>query len=133
MVGLTKRSLFWAGIFAATERLRLFSAAIHGRGKLQIHYCDAVGELSDRVIWPISVAYFQTVRVLVAWCELRKAFRHFRTDRIAAVVFLAERYTISAAALWAAWRQQELGTPLAASPTAPPRRAGRSFAARGSG
>lgn len=91
------------------ERVR---AGIHARTKLKIRYCDAVGEFSERVIWPISVAYFQTVRMLVAWCELRKAFRHFRTDRIATVEFLPERYTMSGEALWAAWRQQERGVPL---------------------
>jgi predicted DNA-binding transcriptional regulator YafY len=98
------------------ERIR---TSIHARAKLKIQYCDAVGDLSDRVIWPIAVAYFQTVRILVAWCELRKAFRHFRTDRIAAVEFLPERYTISAEALWAAWRQQERGVPLDDSLPAP--------------
>lgn len=85
------------------ERIR---GSIHARAKLKIRYCNAVGESSERVIWPISVAYFQTVRMLVAWCELRKAFRHFRTDRIAAVEFRPERYTMAAEALWAAWRQQ---------------------------
>lgn len=98
------------------ERIR---ASIYARAKLKIRYCDAVGELSERVIWPISVAYFQTARMLVAWCELRNAFRHFRTDRIAAVEHLPERYTISADALWAAWRQQERGAPLDDAPPAP--------------
>ena len=98
------------------ERIR---ASIHTRGKLKIRYRDALGELSERVIWPISVAYFQTARVLVAWCELRSAFRHFRTDRISTVEFLTERYTISAEALWAAWRQQERGVPLDDAPPAP--------------
>ena len=37
-----------------------------------------------RVIWPIAIAFFERVRVVVAWCELRQAFRHFRTDRITA-------------------------------------------------
>ena len=37
---------------------------------------------SRRVIWPIAVSYWDAVRLIVAWCELRKGFRHFRTDRV---------------------------------------------------
>lgn len=80
---------------------------VHSGEKLRIRYCDLGEQTSERIIWPISVAYFQTVRLLVAWCELRDAFRHFRTDRIEAVEFLDERYPMSAEALRAAWRRQE--------------------------
>jgi predicted DNA-binding transcriptional regulator YafY len=86
------------------ERIR---RCIHNSDKLRIQYRDLGDRISERVIWPISVAYLQTVRLLVAWCELRNAFRHFRTDRIVAVEFLAERYPTSAQALRVAWRQQE--------------------------
>ncbi|MBL4602325.1 MAG: WYL domain-containing protein [Emcibacteraceae bacterium] len=34
------------------------------------------------MIWPIAIAYFETVRLVIAWCEKRVDFRHFRTDRI---------------------------------------------------
>jgi len=99
------------------ERIR---RCIHEGEKLRIRYRDLSDQTSERIIWPISVAYFQTVRLLVAWCELRDAFRHFRTDRIAAVEFLAERHPTSAQALRAAWRQQERanGSPDAATSAA---------------
>ncbi len=29
-----------------------------------------------------ALAFFDRVRVMVAWCELRQGYRHFRTDRI---------------------------------------------------
>lgn len=94
------------------ERIR---ASIRDRAKLWIRYRDPQGRSSERRIWPISVAYFQAARLLVAWCELRGAFRHFRTDRIEAVEFLAERYPMTAEALRAAWRAQERGTSLCKS------------------
>jgi predicted DNA-binding transcriptional regulator YafY len=30
----------------------------------------------------LALAFFVRVRVVVAWCEMRQAYRHFRTDRI---------------------------------------------------
>jgi predicted DNA-binding transcriptional regulator YafY len=82
--------------------------AIRKRTKLRIAYRDAVGAPSERTIWPIMVAYFETVRMVVAWCETRQAFRHFRTDRIVELVFLDDRFTPSLAALRRAWRAQEM-------------------------
>lgn len=82
--------------------------AIRLRRKLRIAYRDAVGAATERTIWPIIVAYFETVRIVVAWCETRQAFRHFRTDRVVAVEFLQERFTPTLAALRRAWRAQEI-------------------------
>jgi hypothetical protein len=31
---------------------------------------------------PDAIAYFETVRLIIAWCEMRKDFQNFRTDRI---------------------------------------------------
>ncbi len=78
---------------------------IRSQGKIRIHYCDDSGKDSIRVIWPIALAYFETVRLIVAWCELREGIRHFRTDRISEADFLEERYSTPASALRAAWRQ----------------------------
>ncbi|MDA0241176.1 MAG: YafY family protein, partial [Proteobacteria bacterium] len=71
------------------ERVRTW---IRRRGKLRIDYGDEKGKPSQRVIWPIAIAYFETVRLIVAWCELRTDFRHFRTDRIQHAEFLEEIY-----------------------------------------
>ena len=77
------------------------------QGKLEIRYRDEAGYDSSRIIWPIGVAYFETVRLIVAWCELRVAFRHFRTDRIQAVQFLQEKFTTPATVLREKWWQEE--------------------------
>jgi predicted DNA-binding transcriptional regulator YafY len=47
------------------------------------------------------------VRVVVAWCELRGAIRHFRTDRIAALTVTETRYPRRRQALLKAWREAE--------------------------
>jgi predicted DNA-binding transcriptional regulator YafY len=37
-------------------------------------------------VWPIQLGFMDLARVLVAWCEMRQAFRFFRTDRLASAV-----------------------------------------------
>jgi len=44
--------------------------------------------------------------VLVAWCELRSAFRHFRVDRIAEAHATGERYPAHKRDLIARWRSE---------------------------
>ena len=62
------------------EMLRL---SIRSEQKLFIHYSDESANTSNRVILPIAIVYYVEAMVLVAWCELRSDFRHFRVDRIA--------------------------------------------------
>ena len=44
--------------------------------------------------------------LIVAWCELRKAFRHFRTDRISSCEFLEARHAAPRAKLRAQWQRE---------------------------
>jgi predicted DNA-binding transcriptional regulator YafY len=78
---------------------------IHAGRKIALRYRDQADRESQRTIWPIAVGYMDTVRLLVAWCELRKDFRHFRTDRVVAAEFLDERYPERPARLRAKWRK----------------------------
>jgi len=56
--------------------------ALRLQRKVRIDYAKPNGEHGSRTIWPIALGFFERVRVVVAWCEQRKAFRSFRTDRI---------------------------------------------------
>lgn len=67
-------------------------SAIHNGRKIRLSYKDEQGRATDRTVWPIMVGYWDMVRTVVAWCEMRGDFRSFRTDRVAAAVFLEERY-----------------------------------------
>ena len=60
--------------------------------KIRLDYRDLRGEVSQRVIWPVIIGYFENTRMLAGWCELRQDFRHFRTDRIIRAEFLDERH-----------------------------------------
>lgn len=80
-------------------------AWIHGGRKIRLAYRDEQERTSERTVWPIIIGYRDAVRILVAWCELRQDFRHFRTDRIAAAEFLDERYAERPGVLRAKWRK----------------------------
>ncbi|KVN99151.1 DNA-binding protein [Burkholderia ubonensis] len=80
--------------------------AIRTESKLRITYADGRDKRSERTIWPFALGYFEDARILVAWCELRDDFRHFRTDRIVALARLDERYLRRRAALLKTWREQ---------------------------
>jgi predicted DNA-binding transcriptional regulator YafY len=82
-------------------------AAIRNGRKLEISYRDEAGAESQRVIWPIGMTFFDRVRVVIAWCELRQAFRHFRTDRIAELTAREERYPARRADLFRRWQREE--------------------------
>ena len=81
-------------------------SAIRSERKLEITYRKDDGSERRRVIWPFAVGFFDSVQVVVAWCEWRQGFRHFRLDRIAAVGECAERYPRRRHALLHQWRQE---------------------------
>lgn len=72
--------------------------------KIDLRYRDEQQRETHRTVWPVTVGYVQTVRILVAWCELRRDFRHFRTDRVIAATFLDTRHPERPGALRAKWR-----------------------------
>jgi len=87
--------------------LQQLRQAIRSERKLQIEYQSLKGSASSRVLWPFALGYFDQFRVLVAWCELRQAIRHFRTDCIRSLVMLDQRYPPRRQALLDAWREQD--------------------------
>jgi predicted DNA-binding transcriptional regulator YafY len=81
-------------------------AAIRGQTKIVLLYRDEADRETRRTIWPVAVGYYETVRIIAAWCELRQDFRHFRTDRVSDAEFLEERYPGRKAVLRAEWRKR---------------------------
>ncbi|WP_150553303.1 helix-turn-helix transcriptional regulator [Pandoraea soli] len=79
--------------------------AIRAERKLQLSYRDEAGRLSERVIWPFALGFFDHMRMIVAWCELRDDFRHFRADRIEALTVTETRYPRGRRALLTKWRE----------------------------
>ncbi|MBP2442761.1 helix-turn-helix transcriptional regulator [Rhizobium leguminosarum] len=83
----------------------LLRKAIRTEHKLSLSYRDGAGVGSERVVWPFALAFFDQVRVLLGWCELRQDFRSFRTDRIAHAEALDARYPKRRQTLLKQWRE----------------------------
>jgi len=79
--------------------------AIRSGRKIAMSYRDEQERLSERTVWPFAVGYHESVRLMIAWCELRSDFRSFRTDRVVDATYLDERYPERRDVLRAKWRQ----------------------------
>jgi predicted DNA-binding transcriptional regulator YafY len=109
---LLLESTLWAPAFGRQANADIVDVplvrwAIRERRKVKLDYADEQERRSQRVVWPLAIGYFEFSRVLVAWCELRQAFRHFRTDRMLQANVEAKRYPGSRAKLMRAWREEQ--------------------------
>ena len=82
-------------------------SAIRNEQKLAIVYRALDGTPSRRVIWPFLIGFFDRIRIVAGWCELRQDFRNFRLDRIASLEPLDGRYPRRRAVLLKEWRQSQ--------------------------
>ncbi|MBF9028871.1 WYL domain-containing protein [Rhodobacterales bacterium HKCCE3408] len=64
---------------AVIDRLE---AAVNDSLRIEMDYTDEAGHRTTRAVRPLGLWYWGQVWTLVAWCELRRAFRMFRLDRI---------------------------------------------------
>lgn len=69
---------------ALRERLDQLHAAVDGRRVVRLDYARADGAVSRREVEPLCLAFWGQVWTLGAWCRLRRDFRSFRLDRVAA-------------------------------------------------
>ncbi|PTW58711.1 WYL domain-containing protein [Breoghania corrubedonensis] len=89
------------------ERIGQVRRAIADEHKIEILYRDAGGTETRRIVWPVALAFFDETRILVAWCERREAFRHFRLDRIQSLHNLVDRLPAPRRILLAEYRLEE--------------------------
>ncbi len=86
--------------------LKSIREAMRRERKLAITYVDDAGVVTNRVVWPVALAFFEGKRLLAAWCEMRNGFRHFRSDRITALNVTDERYPTRRVILAKDWRRE---------------------------
>lgn len=86
--------------------LGLVRSAMRQEQALHIGYADESGNESERDIWPVQLAYYDGKQIIVAWCVLRAAFRHFRTDRIVRAAPTDTRYGRRRLQLAKEWRDE---------------------------
>lgn len=83
--------------------LAILRRAIRKEYKLELQYRDAKDSATLRIIWPLAIGFFDQVRVVIAWCELRQDFRHFRADRIVCAKAVDQPYAKRRQALLQQW------------------------------
>ncbi len=90
--------------------MRSLRSAIRQGLKLRLRYRAEAGDVTERTVWPVLLGYAETGSLLIAWCELRGGFRHFRIDRILGAESLDEPYAARRSDLrrrWERWREGE--------------------------
>ncbi len=103
-----------AALMADAIDMGLLREAIRGQRKVGLVYRDEAGVQTERTIWPIAVGYYDAVRLIAGWCELRDGFRNFRTDRVVAADFTDTRYPGRRSQLMHRWRTEMRAGPLPA-------------------
>lgn len=103
----TSALLVGPGKQVADQELAIVRKAISAERKLLITYRDLKDSESTRTIWPFALGFFDRAYIVVAWCEARQGFRHFRADRISAVSVSDTRYPRRRQALLKEWRESE--------------------------
>jgi predicted DNA-binding transcriptional regulator YafY len=83
-----------------------FRTAIREGRKVRLCYTNADKVLTERLIWPIGISYYDAARIIIAWCELRQDFRWFRTDRVNSAEVLAEKYPARRNKLLSDWTRR---------------------------
>jgi len=86
--------------------LQVLREAIRSETAVQIRYDDEGGRSSERLIWPVVIAYYEEKQIVAAWCTLRRDFRHFRTERIVSALPTAQRFGRRRAVLFKALQVQ---------------------------
>ncbi len=77
-----------------SDALHLLRQAVRNYSKVKFNYQRADGEKSVRTVWPLGLAYWGRTWTLVAWCELRDEFRHFRLDRMSNLIESGESFAL---------------------------------------
>ncbi|MEP5729817.1 MAG: YafY family protein [Sulfitobacter sp.] len=90
-----------------TMDLARLRQAIREEHKIRLRYNDVEGRVTSRVIWPLVLIYYVDTALVVAWCEMRQALRHFRLDRVAAWSLEDGHFKGQSAALVTQWEETQ--------------------------
>lgn len=95
----------WGTVVPAPEGIdiTMVRRAIRDEQEICIDYADEAGNTTTRMIRPIALIYYSAAHNIVAWCELRQAIRHFRTDRVMASALIARFFRGQGEALRLKW------------------------------
>ncbi len=87
--------------------LSIIRKAMRAEHILEIAYADKDGKASTRRIWPVTIGFFEKVRVVAAWCELRQDYRSFRIDRMLEARDTGKPFPRRRAIMQKEWRERD--------------------------
>lgn len=96
----------WSDMLPSRTDMSQLRAAIRDEQVVILGYEDAKGQVSQRTVLPLALTYNIQTLVLLAWCELREAFRHFRIDRIATCALADRDFRGQGAGLRTLWAME---------------------------
>lgn len=76
--------------FNAADKLLTVRKAVNAKQRLNAMYTRLDGHVNSRTLRPLGLIFWGNVWTLVAWCELRNAFRNFRVDRLRDISLIGE-------------------------------------------
>ena len=77
---------------ASARHGQMLRHAIDVKWKIDIDYVAENGSRTQRTLQPLGQVFWGKVWTLVAWCELRGDYRHFRLDRIEKLSILDQQF-----------------------------------------
>ncbi|CAN5421748.1 YafY family protein [soil metagenome] len=92
-LGLRMQLQLPSRLLAAVDHLSPLQQAITRRCQVRIAYRNANDEASERVIEPVGLIFYAFSWHVIAWCELRSAYRDFKVQRIRALHVLETLFT----------------------------------------
>lgn len=92
----------------STENLSTLREAIALQQKIRFLYSPENGKAIQYTAWPFTIGYFTDGRILVAWCEKQKIFKHFKTNLINSLQILNEHYSPPKETLFREWQALQL-------------------------
>ena len=87
-------------------RLADIRRAIREERQVEIDYATPGGPAARRTIYPLALGYYEGRQILVSWCTLRKDYRNFRIDRMAAVTPLEAKLPEPRRTLFHRWKSR---------------------------
>lgn len=97
----------FAPVESGAVDLSIIRKAIRDEHILEIAYADKEGKQSTRRIWPVTIGFFEKVRIVAAWCELRQDYRSFRIDRMVEALDTGKGYPRRRAVMQKEWRERD--------------------------
>lgn len=89
-----------------TEDLTRLRDAIAHERKILLFYDAEPGS----IVWPFTIGYFTTSRILVGWSEHSNQYKHYETDKIISFEILDHRYPRSKNSLFLEWQDKQFKT-----------------------